>query len=203
MREPFGQLSPQGDFMKKRALAILLVLVMVTGGLFATYTVAVPGAATATLNATIGDYLDHGFNYNGLKYQPSIIIDDAFGTTAPSFRYGFRTNAQGKFVFKMVVGNFINKTTVGTVKIASVTSDQGDLTYTPSGYTIFTDESADGPTTYERKGEVKITIYPAKEIADFDHTGLTDISVNEQVGGDVTAPAGAYESIITFTISAS
>lgn len=187
--------------MKKRALAILLVLVMVTAGLFAAPTVTVPGAVTATLKANIGEYLAHGFNIAGTKYQPTVTVEDAFGATAPSFRYGYKTNAAGTFVFKMAVGNFTNSTVAGTVKIASVSSDKG-TSYAGGFYTIFNDYSAT-ITSAERYDEALITITPARtaNIGSVDHTGAGgNIVAAETVEG---GSAGAYTATLTFSISAS
>ena len=59
MREPIGRLSLKENFMKKRALAIILILVLATAGLFAAPTVTIPADVTATLKATIGEYFYH------------------------------------------------------------------------------------------------------------------------------------------------
>ena len=187
--------------MKKKALAILLVLVLATAGLFAVPTVTVPTAVTATLRANIGEYLSHGFNIEGTKYQPSVTIDDAFGTTVPSFKYGYKTNAAGTFVFKMAVTDFTNQTVAGSVKIASVSSDKG-TSYSGGYYTIFTDTSPT-ITSAERYDEAVITITPARtaDIGNFDHTGVgTAIAAGTTVEGGA---AGAYVATLTFAITAS
>ena len=186
--------------MKKRALAILMILVLATAGLFAEgeITIATPDNVKATLTATIGEYLMHGFTVGTAKYQPTVTIENAFGTTAPSFRYGYKTNAAGTFVITMSVGNFINQTTTGTVKIGSVTSNKTISDYAVTGYKIFdTSTIIEG----ERTEEAIITVYPAKTTdgTTTDHASVV-IAANEIVTG---APAGVYVSEITFAISAS
>ncbi len=172
-----------------------MILVLATAGLFAA--VPNPGTVTATLRANIGEYLVHGFNVNGTKYQPTATIDDAFGATSPSFKYGYKTNAGGTFDFYMNVGNFINQTIAGTVKIASVTSSKGAIVYnSTTGYKIFTNTGA--ALSAERNDEATITVNPAKATG-FDHTGAS-ITNAEQVGSGTTATAGAYEAEIIFSI---
>ncbi len=177
-----------------------MILVLATAGLFAV-TVTVPSNVTATLRANIGEYLNHGFNIAGTKYQPTVTIDDAFGSTAPSFKYGYKTNAAGNFVFKMAVSDFVNQTVTGTVKIASVSSDKG-TSYSGGFYTIFTESSAT-VTSAERFDEAVITITPARtgDIGNFDHTGGgTAIASGSTVEG---GSAGAYVATLTFSITAS
>ena len=192
MRYPSDGLT-KGDFMKKTFLAILMILVLATAGLFA---VTIPGSVTATLKADIGDTLLHGFNYSGVKYRPTVTITDAFGATAPSFLYGYRTNAAGNFTFKMAVGNFINQNVTGAIKIGSVASSNGALTYASTGYVIFSTLNTLGT---EKTDEATITIYPAKAEGT-DHAGTT-ILASEHAGPSNTAPAGSYESSITFAIT--
>jgi len=189
----------KGDFMKKKVLAILLVLVLATAGLFAAPLV-IPGDVTATLKANIGEYLEHGFNNNTALYQPTITVLDAFGSTAPSFKYGFKTNAIGTFRFTMSVGNFIG-TPSGTVKIKSIAKDGVAFTSAQllSGvYTVLTDSAS---TSNPRIGESTITITPATVYgsSELDHAGAV-IADGETVA---TAPAGDYTAILTFHIVAS
>ncbi|HAE43757.1 MAG TPA: hypothetical protein DCG34_12700, partial [Clostridiales bacterium] len=132
--------------MKKRTLAILIILVLVTSGLFAEYNVTVPDAATAQLTAVIGEYLYHGFaNSNTVDmstvFASSVEINDAFNeTTYPSFFYGYKTNADiGSFDFNMTVENFVNGST-GVVLIEAVESTKGFVAHTENTnvYKIFT-----------------------------------------------------------------
>lgn len=184
--------------MKKRALAILMILVLATAGLFAAITVAIPGDVTATLNATIGEYLSHGFTVAGVKYQPTVTVNGAFAATAPSFTYGYKTNAaSGTFAFDMTVGDFIS--TAGTVKIKEVTSTVAVLGHIPTSrvYQLFNYVG----TGIEKTGETTITIKPflTYTAGDVDITN-TAITALQAVNG---APAGDYSATVSFSITAS
>ena len=189
----------KGDFMKKRVLAILMILVLATAGLFAAYTVTVPGTVTATLNSTIGEYLVHGFNVLGVKYQATVTVPDAFNATAPSFKYGYRTNAAtGSFSFDMTVGDFINGT-AGTVKIKDVVIASGTLSHAV-GTRVYQVFSQSG-TGVEKTGETTITIKPFLSYTanDTDITGTLITALNAADG----AVAGDYVSTVSFSITAS
>ena len=54
--------------MNKKLIAIALVLVLAVSGAFAEYNVTVPALVTATLKATKGEFLEHGFTVEGVKY---------------------------------------------------------------------------------------------------------------------------------------
>ena len=195
--------------MKKRALAIILIVVLATAGLFAAMPSTGNGnnAVSASLNATIGDFLYHGF-VNGTgptatKYNASVTVNDAFNeTTPPSFTYGFKTNAVGSFTFTMAVGNFIHSDGIasGVVKIKAVKKDNTIMTPISNVYNAFVSSSATGGL---RVGEALFTILPATsaDIGQADHSGgPTTIAALDTTTG---APAGAYEATITFTVSAS
>ncbi|WP_320129163.1 hypothetical protein [uncultured Sphaerochaeta sp.] len=184
---------------KKRVISLLLVLFFVVAGAFADVSVTMPSAATATLKANIGEYLDHGFTIGTVKYNPSITIENAFA--APSqFVYGYKTNAVGHFTFTMNVGNFISTSNANNiVKIASVTSSLSSITYTSTGYKIFSDYTATTVTGVEQNAESTITITPAAtaNVGSLDHTGSSIVAAETVQGG----AAGSYVSTITFTIA--
>ena len=190
--------------MKKRTLAILMVLVLATAGLFAEVTITAPANVTATLKANIGEYLEHGFLVNNVPYTQSIVIEDAFGATAPSFTYGYMTNAEGVLTFKMEVGNFKNTTTNNAndiIKIASV--EKNSIAFVTSDldggfYTIFSEEN-DDMTTSMHSDEAVIKIFPAKATGT-DHAGEA-IAANEHAGAGNTAAPGAYAADIVFSIT--
>ena len=187
--------------MNKRLIAFALVLLIAVGGVFAAYSVPIPGDVHAYLKANVGEFLEHGFKLSETSlYNGSITIDDAFDTD-PVFTYGYKTNAQGDFEFRMTVGDFINSSGSGTVKIASV--KKGGTVIPPvSGqnyYLLFSEsnEIALGATTHV--GTADITIVPAKTTAvTVDHLGNT-------VGGSVVegAASGTYVATVTISISAS
>jgi hypothetical protein len=190
--------------MKKRTLAILMILVLATSGLFAAVTITEPADVTATLKANIGEYLNHGFLVNSVPYTQFVVIEDAFGATAPSFTYGYKTNAEGTLTFKMQVNNFKNTTTnVATdiIKIASVEKDSvafstNDLV--GGYYTIFTENNAT-VTESMHSAQAVIKIIPAKAMGT-DHTGDA-IAANEHAGAGNTAAPGAYAADIVFSIT--
>ncbi len=192
--------------MKKRALAILMILVLATVGLFAAMPSSGNGAdqLTATLNATIGDFLNHGFTIgtgpSATKYNATVTVNDAFNaTTPPSFKYGYKTNAAGGFEFKMTVGDFIHEDGLssGTVKIKSVAKGLPAVTMTPASgdYTIFNISSSGGL----QSDETTITIVPARGTDALDHAGA-DVNNNQRADD---APAGSYTATIYFNVSAS
>jgi len=192
--------------MKKRTLAILMILVLATAGLFAgTFPTAGNGATSlsATLNATIGEYLFHGFNVSGVKYQSSVSVSDAF-TTNPVITYGYKTNAVGTYTFQFSISDFIHSagSATGVVKIASVSSSVAGMAWntTDSMYDLFSTTSA--IVSEDRNNETNITIVPAKSGVTTDHRNQPVTAV--QVAGDGTsgssAPAGSYTSTLTFAI---
>jgi hypothetical protein len=148
---------------------------------------------TATLKANIEEYLEHGVTSGEDKYQSSLDLENAF-TTDPQFVYGYRSNAVGTFDFTMTVGDFINQTDNDySVKIATVRSTS-DLSYsTTDGYTVFTYTYISGASA----DEATLTISPAKISGGYDHTGVL-VADGESVA---TAPAGDYESTITFVVT--
>ncbi len=192
--------------MKKRALAILMILVLATAGLFAAYNVTVPGDATAQLTAVIGEYLYHGFATSAAVdmstvFASSVEVNDAFNvTTDPSFFYGYKTNAEiGSFDFVMTVGNFTNGGT-GTVLIKEVQSTKPIIEHATNTnvYTIFRYTASGAADKYDA---TKITIKPHLTYT----TGLIDINgasvaaVNTAKDG---APNGNYSADISFHVSA-
>lgn len=188
--------------MKKRTLAILMILVLATSGLFA---VTVPGTVSAFLKANIGEYFTHGFNNGTTLYNSSIEVQDAFSVNAPSFRYGYKTNAtSGNYSFKMTVGDFVNQNTAGSVKIRMVNSSK---TITQQGTTNEFEIFAITGSSADLADEALITIRPFLSFTpgDVDITGATITAANT-VNGDATnsgAPAGEYIATVSFSITAS
>lgn len=185
--------------MNKKLIAITLVLVLAVSGVFAIVTVDMPGPVTATLKATKGEFLYHGFTVNSVKYQSTVEVLDAFNTN-PEFVYGYWTNAQGNFSFRMTVGNFIHQTSSNpAVKIAQVkvngttAAPVTDETY----YELFNFTNAAILDNSSQTGEKTITIVPvANSTITTDHLGATVGS-----GQNVTdALAGSYTSEITISI---
>lgn len=188
--------------MNKKLVALALVLLLAVGGLFATYTVTVPGDVTALLKANVGEFLEHGFTVNSVKYQSSIEILDAFETN-PSFVYGYRTNAQGAFEFRMTVGDFKHTNGSNIVKIADVKKGSTspvaiDPVSGESYYLLFSENNAVSLGTVTHTGEDTFTIIPATATGT-DHLGGT-ISAGQYIGD---ATAGSYTSTVTILISAS
>lgn len=181
-----------------------MILVLATAGLFAVPTVATPADVTATLKANIGEYLDHGFLVNSVPYTQSVVIEDAFGATTPSFTYGYKTNAQGSLTFKMKVDNFINTSTnlaTDIIKIASVEKDSSAFETSDlvgGYYTVFSEENA-SVTDSMHSNQAVIKIYPAKAVGT-DHAGST-IESNEHAGTGNTAAPGAYVADIKFSVT--
>ena len=192
--------------MKKRVLAILMILVLATAGLFAAYNVTVPGDATAQLTAVIGEFLHHGFATSNTVnmdtvFASTVEVNDAFNeTTDPSFFYGYKTNAEiGSFDFEMTVGDFTNGST-GTVLIKEVQSTKPIIAHSANTnvYTVFRYTASGAADKFDA---TKITIKPF-----LTHTsGLIDINgspvaaVNTAKGG---APNGNYVANISFHVSA-
>ncbi len=184
--------------MNKKLIAITLVLMLVTSGLFALDLSTLP-TPTATLKATLGDYFHHGF-VNGAEFEATKTVTNAFGSTAPSFDYGYETNATGPFYIKMAVSDFVNVTpnSTGTVKIKaiSVSGSTPQWDNTEQKYTIFTIPASN---TFTRN-VTTITVTPALTTADtVDHLGET-IPASETAA---QAASGEYEATLTFSVSAS
>jgi len=182
--------------MKKKCLIVCLALAMTVSVLPATPTL--PANAIVSLKATLGDYLWHGFVVSGQSaFQSSVEVTNAFGSTAPSFVYGYETNAAGPYYLRMSVGDFDNGDT-GVVKIKSITASGTTLTWnsSTSSYTVFTVPSTN---TYSRS-TATFTVYPALETTDTtDHRGNTISAINTAA----QAPAGDYVATITSNVSAS
>ena len=181
--------------MKKKCLAVCLILAMTVSVLSATPTL--PANVVATLKATLGDYLWHGFVVSGQSaFQSSVEVTNAFGSTAPSFVYGYETNAAGPYTFRMSVGDFVSST--GTVKIKDITASGATLSWdnATSSYTVFTVPTTN---TYSRS-TATLTVYPALVTTDTtDHRGNAISAINTAA----QAPAGDYVATITFSVSAS
>jgi len=185
----------------KRLVVILMVLIFSTVGLFANIPHDDIPTAVATLKANIGEFLYHGFADSELDttFESTLTVEDAF-TAAPSFWYGYRTNAAGTYVFRMSVTDFVNQDDLTKVKIKSVTSSEHpSMSYSTEGYELFT-ETNSIMTESSRSDYTFITITPATVATGTDHTGTHVIAGVETVGG---ASAGAYVATITFTVGAS
>lgn len=197
--------------MNKKLVALALVLLLAVGGLFAAITVDKDGNSvlgngntdvTVTLKGTLGLYFYHGIVESG-SYIGSKTITDAFGATAPSFKYGYETNAAGvPYYIRMSVTDFDNKTTNvdGTVKIKNVTASHvsGSLSWDTdtSSYNLYSVPTTNSYT----KTDSTITIYPAKLVTDTTDHRSQPITAAQTAAG---APAGEYEATITFIVSAS
>ena len=198
--------------MNKKLIALAMVLLLAVGGLFAdVYSGTLPGAVTATLNATIGDYLHHGFidASNPGVYSASKTIEDAF-TTNPAFQYGYTTNIDTSkygFKFQMVVGDFINQDdTDYAIKIASVSVGNTVVGPDTAGTNLYTilNSATSGST-----GQVSVVVSPAKsgndgtetpETTIVDHLGSPITQADFVGGADVIA--GSYQSTVTISVLA-
>ncbi|MBI9093842.1 MAG: hypothetical protein JEY71_03060 [Sphaerochaeta sp.] len=189
--------------MKKRTLAILMILVLATAGLFAVPTVTIPGDVTASLQATIGEYFYHGFTTGNVGDTPNAggfyaakTITDAFNATPPSFTYGYKTNAANStFSLKMTVADFLNGSS-GVVKIEGVTvSGAGALTQVGRDFELFTFTGNGVDNTAQKT--ISIVPFLTFNNGDTDITGAVIVAANAVNG----APAGAYQSLITFKIT--
>lgn len=194
--------------MNKKLIALALVLLLAVGGLFADVITLDGGnvneEVTVTLKAMLGFYLYHGIvDANTGLFVGSKTIENAFGPTAPSFKYGYETNAAGApYYIRMSVSDFVNTTTgvTGTVKIKSVTASHisGVIPWNAPtlSYTLFT---IPANNTYT-KTDTTITISPALLTTDnTDHRSGT-IEDDETAA---QAPSGEYEATVTFDVSAS
>jgi len=185
--------------MNKKLIAIALVLLIAVSGVFAEITVDMPGPVTATLKATKGEFLYHGFTVNSVKYQSAVEVLDAFNTN-PEFTYGYWTNAQGTFSFRMSVGNFIHQTPSNpAVKIAQVKVN-GTVAAPVSGetyYELFNFTNAAILDNSSQTGEKTITIVPvATASVTTDH-----LSAPVGSGQNVAdALAGSYTSEVSIYI---
>ena len=193
--------------MKKRALAILMILVLVTTGLFAVTAGNSAYPATATLNANITGYLYHGFNDNTTRYLGILDVNDAFNAVTPTFKYGYKTNTTNRFSFTMNVGDFLKDGTSTTRKVLIQGVKFGATAVLPLGtygrvYEVF-DYTGNG--TY-KVDEKTITVIPALNWTTglFDITGAAIPAANT-VNGDSAnsgAPAGDYISKVVFSVTA-
>lgn len=189
--------------MKKRVLAILMILVLATAGLFAAPTVTVPTDVTATLKATVGEYFYHGFLTGNAGATPNLggfyaakTITDAFNATPPSFTYGYKTNAaNSNFTIKMTVADFLNGSS-GVVKISGVTvSGAGVLTQSGRDFVLFTFTGNGSENTAQKT--ISISPFLTFTTGDTDITGAAILATNAVAD----APAGEYTSLITFNIN--
>lgn len=185
--------------MRKKMLIICLVLVVAVSALGATPTL--PANVVATLKATLGDYLWHGFVVSGQSgFQSSAEVTNAFGSTAPSFTYGYETNATGPYYLRMAVSDFTNGSG-GSVKIKSIGVSGGGATLTwnaaTASYTVFTVPANNTYTSTTALFTVRPALLSSDATAN-DHLG------NVIGGGNAAqAPAGNYVATITFSVSAS
>jgi hypothetical protein len=173
--------------MNKKLIAIALVLMLVTSGLFAFDVTSVPHA-TATLKGNIGEFLDHGFTVNNVPYLSAVEILDAFDVdNPPSFVYGYRTNVGGTYEFHMRVSNFQSQTnSAHIVTIDSVKKGNDLLTLSGSGstayYEIFTESNPLGVMSGVKSDAETFTIIPS----------ASDID---------SANPGSYVATVTFSIT--
>ncbi|MDY0287878.1 MAG: hypothetical protein RBR15_03540 [Sphaerochaeta sp.] len=183
--------------MKKTMLVIAMILIIATSGLFAA--VVNPGTVTATLKATINEFLLHGFNDGVTKYLPAIDVTDAFNAVTPSFKYGYTTNAAPyNFTFTMNVGDFENQNIPGNyVKIQSVASSGGQFLQIGAtrNFQVFVYNAL---TNILKLDETTLTITPFLTFTGGNDITGNPISTSQAVSG---APPGNYEAPIVFTIT--
>jgi hypothetical protein len=202
--------------MKKRSLAILMILVLATAGLFAATMPTIGNGATpvnATLKATIGDYFYHGFVNDttfpgtrtltnpivGSDFYATLAIENAFTTVTP-FKYGYKTNSSAiLFNLNMEVSNFLKDgETTKFVAVQKVALNDVDVTVPGTLISIFNFTSTAGLQSASKK----IAIYPYMDFV----TGAVDLAGNAIVATNTvngSPDAGSYTSTITFTVSAS
>ncbi|HKL59863.1 MAG TPA: hypothetical protein VJ863_08195 [Sphaerochaeta sp.] len=192
--------------MKKRALAILMILVLATAGLFAGTIdpLVVIGngnqSVVATLNATIGQFLHHGFTTgNGSPvngYYSTITVSDAFNTTAPTFTYGYKTNASSgtTYTFNMEVLDFTNGTS-GTVKIQQVKVGGGSAASQAGRVFEVLKHVGNGVENTASK-TIQIIPFQTSDGTATDIVGSTVLTTN----AIDQAPPGSYTSTVTFSI---
>ncbi len=186
--------------MNKKVLAVGLLLMVLVGGVYA---VTLPVTDTATLTASIGEYLYHGFFETETPdvYSATKEIGDAF-TTDPVFNYGYNTNidpAVEPIEFTMSVTDFILDTNSDVqIKIGDVLFGTETPTPVAGVYTLF-NTATDGAS-----GSVQVTIQPLKA-SGTDHVGLditTDSIIDTLQYVNVDAASGTYTSTVTIYVSA-
>lgn len=188
--------------MNKKAIALALVLVIAMSGVFALDLNTVDDV-TATLKATVGDYLDHGFIESGSPgvYAATKTIENAF-TTDPVFTYGYKTNMDvvtTPIKFEMSVGDFILQSNTDIrIKIGDVMVGTNSPAPTSGVYTLLTSAQSG------LQGQAIVTIKPMKADGD-DHLGY-DISDDDSITdtlqyvNDDAAP-GEYISTVTISVA--
>lgn len=188
--------------MNKKVIALALVLVIAMSGAFALDLNTVDDV-TATLKATIGDYLDHGFVESGSPgvYAATKTIESAF-ITDPVFTYGYKTNMDvvtTPIKFEMSVGDFILQSNTDIrIKIGDVMVGTSSPVPTSGVYTLLTSAQSG------LEGQAIVTIKPMKADGD-DHLGY-DISEDDtitdtlQYVNDDAAP-GEYISTVTISVA--
>ncbi|WP_320122505.1 hypothetical protein [uncultured Sphaerochaeta sp.] len=188
--------------MNKKAIALALVLVIAMSGVFALDLNTVDDV-TATLKATVGDYLDHGFIESSSPgvYAATKTIENAF-TTDPVFTYGYKTNMDvvtTPIKFEMSVGDFILQSNTDIrIKIGDVMVGTSSPAPTSGVYTLLTSAQSG------LQGQAIVTIKPMKADGD-DHLGY-DISDDDSITdtlqyvNDDAAP-GEYISTVTISVA--
>jgi hypothetical protein len=187
--------------MNKKAIALALVLIIAMGGAFA-FDLNTVDPVTATLKATVGDYLDHGFIESSSPgvYAATKTIENAF-TTDPVFTYGYKTNMDvvaTPIKFEMSVGDFILQSNTDIrIKIGDVMVGSNSPAPTSGVYTLLTSAQSG------LEGQAIVTIKPLKT-AGADHLDY-DISTDTitdtlQYVNDDAAP-GEYISTVTISVA--
>jgi len=188
--------------MNKKLVAVALVLLIAASTLFAAIDFSKIDPVTATLEASIGDFFNHGFIVdNSGAFISSITVEDAFAATPPPINYGYSTNKGGAIV-TFTITDFENVDDSSVVKIKKIeaTNIGANMTWnsTDEDYTLFEVASVDGYT----KNSTTLSVYPARtgDVNSEDHTGAATIAAANTVEG---GSPGFYRATMTFSVTAS
>ena len=182
-----------------------MILVLATVGLFA---IDSPSDSVALLKGDVREYLVHGFNNGTIKYSPTIEFTNVLTVEkkTTTFKYGYETNAAGKFTFTMSISDFINQSSSGSdaapgvVKIKSVTGiGLVAVEGTSGSYTVFSPITGAAAKT-KNSGEIEISITPATKA---DANAVDHLSEPIGLKNTTQALPGPYISTISFSIIAS
>ncbi|MDY0244657.1 MAG: hypothetical protein RBQ89_07575 [Sphaerochaeta sp.] len=192
--------------MNKKVITLALVLLIAMSGAFAAPLLINNTAVsnvTATLKATVGDYLDHGFIESSSPgvYAATKTIENAF-TTDPVFTYGYKTNMDvvtTPIKFEMSVGDFILQSNTDIrIKIGDVMVGTTSPDPTSGVYTLLTSAQSG------LQGHAIVTIKPMKAVGvdhlDYDISDDDSILDTLQYVNDDAAP-GEYISTVTISVA--
>ncbi|HZJ88364.1 MAG TPA: hypothetical protein VFC80_04350 [Sphaerochaeta sp.] len=161
--------------MKKKLLALALIMIIAVGGVFAA---ELGDTVAATLVGSIFPEMEHGFIVNG-AFSATIEFDDVFKETSIVLPYGFKVKDNNYMRALMTVGPFVlegDETT--TIPITTVGIEGKDnVSKKGAAYIVLVYDGNDLGTLVDESVNVIITIPDTTEAAPGTYTSTISIEI--------------------------